>query len=31
VFTDFDQLKNFLRQKFAAVPKPELTEPVETP
>lgn len=33
VFTDFEQLKDFLRGKFAAVPKPELSElePVDTP
>jgi hypothetical protein len=33
VFTDFEQLKDFLRGKFAAVPKPELAElePVDTP
>jgi hypothetical protein len=33
VFTDFEQLKDFLRGKFASTPKPELSElePVDTP
>ena len=33
VFTDFEQLKDFLGKKFASVPKPELSElePVDTP